>query len=278
MVCSLIKGVSSRFIGMYAKYTKSWLSMVTLQSTGFTHLWTIAPEIKYYFFIPIFAIATVQFKKYKLIWLISTIVSCILIEYFNLFMQTAKDFELPLGYVLSTRFSVFYLGSILALIYDNIYQRKKLMDFLNRSKLVSGVIALVLFVKILKYGSISYNPKLNEYEHFFKSGLHLAAIYLFMLIGEYNFFTDIFRNSFLKMLGKFSFGIYLLHPMCLIEVAKYLGPYLKYRHELLIYALVVSVFTGALFYYLIERPLIIFANNLCQKLTESKYFNKSLEI
>ncbi len=277
-VCSLIKGVSLRFIGMYAKSVKSWLSMITLQSTGFTHLWTIAPEIKYYFFIPLFAIITVQLKKYRLVWLIVNIISCFSIEYFNLFMQTKKDFELPMGYVFTTRFTVFYLGSILALIYNEICQRKQLVEFLKRLKYVTGCLSCLIYIKTLKYGSNSYNKKLNEYEHFFKAGLHLAVLYLLMLIGDGNFFTDIFRNTFLKMIGKFSFGIYLLHPMCLIEVAKYFGKYFIYRQEMLLFAFAASILVGALFYYLIEEPFIKLANNLCQKLTESKYFNKSLEI
>jgi peptidoglycan/LPS O-acetylase OafA/YrhL len=252
---------------MYATYTKSWFSMISLQSTGFTHLWTIAPEIKYYFFIPIFVLITIKvFNKYRLVWLMFTIISCFCIEYFNLFMQIAKDFELPEGYVFTTRFTVFYLGSILALIYDEICRKEKLIQFLNRFKFIIGILSSVMYIKILKYGSSSYNHQLNEYECLFKAALHLAIIYLLMLIGDCNFFTNIFKNSFLKLAGKFSFGIYLLHPMCLIEVNRYSSRYFVYKNEQLLFAFFVSFLMGALFFYLIEQPLMNMAKKLCQKL------------
>jgi peptidoglycan/LPS O-acetylase OafA/YrhL len=266
-VCTLIKGISLRFIGMYASNTNSWLSMISLQSTGFTHLWTIAPEIKYYFFIPLFVLITVKvFNKYRLAWHILTILSCFCIEYFNLFMQTTKDFELPEGHVFTTRFTVFFLGSILALIYDDIYKKEKLIQFLNRFKFIIGILSSLMYIKILKYGSGSYNHHLNEYECFFKAGFHLFIIYLLMLIGDCNFFTNIFKNSFLKLAGKFSFGIYLFHPMCLIEVNRYFSGYFVYKSEKLVFAFFVSFLTGALFFYLIEQPLIKLAKKLCLKL------------
>jgi hypothetical protein len=266
-VCTLIKGVSLRFIGMYASNTNSWLSMISLQSTGFTHLWTIAPEIKYYFFIPLFVLITVKvFNKYRLAWLILTILSCFCIEYFNLFMQITKDFELPEGHVFTTRFTVFFLGSILALIYDDIYKKERLIQFLNRFKFIIGILSSLMYIKTLKYGSGSYNHHLNEYECFFKAGFHLAIIYLLMLIGDCNFFTNIFKNSFLKLAGKFSFGIYLFHPMCLVEVNRYFSGYFVYKSEKLVFAFFVSFLTGALFFYLIEQPLIKLAKKLCLKL------------
>ncbi len=252
---------------MYASNTNSWLSMISLQSTGFTHLWTIAPEIKYYFFIPLFVLITVKvFNKYRLAWLILTILSCFCIEYFNLFMQTTKDFELPEGHVFTTRFTVFFLGSILALIYDDIYKKEKLILFLNRFKFIIGILSSLMYIKILKYGSGSYNHHLNEYECFFKAGFHLFIIYLLMLIGDSNFFTNIFKNSFLKLAGKFSFGIYLFHPMCLVEVNRYFSGYFVYKSEKLVFAFFVSFLTGALFFYLIEQPLIKLAKKLCLKL------------
>ena len=272
--CSLIKGVSLRFIGMYASYTSSWSSMITLQSTGFTHLWTIAPEIKYYFFIPAFVVASVKLNtRFRMAWLIANITLCLSIECFNLFRQTRDDFKLPKGHVFTTRFTVFYLGSILALAYDYL---EKWDVFFNKFKLTLGMISCVVFVKTLKYGSISYNRDLNEYTHLFKSGVHMTLIYLLMLTGDENFFTNIFKNSFLKRAGKYSFGIYLWHPMCLIEVSRYMGRYFAYKSELLLVAFGVSFLAGALFFYLIEKPLMKLANSLCLKLAESSYFSQTL--
>ena len=43
----------------------NWTSIVTLGPTGLNHLWTFSPEIKYYFFIPIFCFifANIKWKK-----------------------------------------------------------------------------------------------------------------------------------------------------------------------------------------------------------------------
>ena len=178
IVCSLIKFISLRFIGMYANSTKSWFSMISLQSTGFTPLWTIAPEIKYYFFIPIFTLLTYKMRKIKYIWIVSIILSCFLIQKYNLFNLNPKDFHLPLGYHFTTRFSVFYLGSVLAIIYHEA-KDKTIFQFNIYVKFILGIINLMVFIKALKYGSSYYNKSLTENGSFFNASFYMAIILYF---------------------------------------------------------------------------------------------------
>ncbi len=54
--------------------------------------------------------------------------------------------------------------------------------------------------------------------------------------------------------------------MCLIEVNRYFSRYFVYKNEQLLFAFFVSFLMGALFFYLIEQPLMNIAKKICQKL------------
>jgi len=60
-----------------------------------------------------------------------------------------------------------------------------------------------------------------------------------MLIGDPNFLTNIFNFKFLKYIGRFSFGIYLLHLMCLEYVKEYFQiNHKRFDSEIIIYYLI----------------------------------------
>lgn len=93
-----------------------------------------------------------------------------------------------------------------------------------------------------------------------------------MLVGSPNFFTQIFEMDILKAAGKYSFGIYLFHPMCIDLVKNNFKPGLKY--ELYFYVLALSFFIGFSFFYLVENILIKLASFVCGKLSQLKYFEQ----
>ena len=177
-----------------------------------------------------------------------------------------------MGYHFTTRFSVFYLGSVLAIIYHEI-KDKTIFQFNIYVKFILGIITLMVYIKALKYGSSYYNKSLTEYGSFFNASFYMAIILFLMLNGSPNFFTDIFNCRLFKVAGKFSFGIYLFHPMCLIEVKKILN--FQSKLIILLYALAASFLAGAVFFHLIENPLMKFANYSCKMLSNLKYFKKT---
>lgn len=212
-------------------------------------------------------------KRFRYIWIILTISSCFLIEYYNLFRLKPNDFHLTLGYRFKTRFTVFFLGSLVAIVYYEIRQLN--LKLSTKLRFIFGIITCIVYVQSLKYGSSYYNKKLTEYNSFFISSLQIAFLLVLMLMCSPNFFTDTFNIKLLKLAGKYSFGIYLLHPMCITETKLYLSKYIQSKVELLMYSLLMSYLAGALFFHLIEKPLMNFANNLCKKLSSCEYFHSS---
>ena len=105
---------------------------------------------------------------------------------------------------------------------------------------------------------------------------YLWMLVLFMmLISKDN--TNLFKyyllekNLLLCYIGKYSFGIYLFHPMCLMYVRAYLGPF-KTQFDFIFYSVIASYFVGFLFFYLVENISMKFGNYLCSKLYLIEYF------
>ena len=262
----LIFFVSRKFGGFY-KFENSFFMIISLQSAGYTHLWTIAPEIKYYFFIPLFTFITYKLKSIWYIWDIFLIVSLYYIEYYKILSKhVSVNFDLASGYL-------FYTGSILAVIYYH-FKNSFLFKYSNNNhfKLASGIIAMALYMKGMVLWSVVYNPKLTNFNDYtFKAGLYWGIVMIIMIIGSPNFFTNYFISKFLKYGGKFSFGIYLFHPMCIIYVRAYLAPF-KNQFELIFYTVIASYFAGFLFFYLVENISMKLGKYLCSKV----YLNVNL--
>ena len=83
-----------------------------------------------------------------------------------------------------------------------------------------------------------------------------------------NLLVNFFEIKILRNFGKFSFGIYLFHPSA-IYLVSILEPYFRiinFRNFFTILSILFSYFGGFLFYHLIEKHLVYFANYLCLKL------------
>ena len=106
----------SRKIGGWAGHS-SWFSMVTLQSSGETYLWTIAPEIKYYFFIPVFTVFIFKTGKFWFVFMIIFNVLTVYVDYYNVFGITLLDMSLINGYKFLNKFTLFFNGSLMAIYF-----------------------------------------------------------------------------------------------------------------------------------------------------------------
>ena len=266
--CSLIEFVSKRFHG--TKPVNSWFEMITLTGMRESHLWTISPEIKYYLFIPIFVLVTYKIckidEKLKIMYMFFICFACYTIHYENLFVMIRKHLDLD-----KTNFEIFFLGSIIAVFYHDLEQHTTYSDYLANNfyfQNIIGFFTMLMFIKQLKYSSRSYNTNLDahsvEYDCKFNAGVYMFIVLTLMVIGNLNFFTNIFTCNFLTMFGKYSFGIYLLHPMCIKEVKEYYDGY--FDEEKLVYCILASYFAGFLFFYLIEDPAMKIAQKICNNL------------
>jgi peptidoglycan/LPS O-acetylase OafA/YrhL len=253
------------------------ISTLTLEYAGETHLWTIAPEIKYYIFIPLFCLSFViafrQQKQYlPSLLLITYALLLFLIQYYNLFNISRNFFETP--WLLHKRFSIFFSGSILAVIVFEIKQRKLLDYFIfNNSyfQIVIGLISLIVFVKLIKRCSPVYNFNLDGLDGAIYSTFYHCAVLFFLTIGGSNFFSNIFNSSLLKYSGKYSFGIYLSHMEGLKYSYRFFEKYSNIKLEIVINSCIACYFIGIIFFYLIEDPCIKLANKICRL----KYFDQN---
>ena len=109
------------WIAMNRLEEQSWFQLLILNHNTILHLWTIPPEIKYYFIIPLFAYITHLFNKNtisKLLWILILAIFLFITEYFNLLgIQFDENgfFISDIG-SLPERFTTFLLGSYVAVV------------------------------------------------------------------------------------------------------------------------------------------------------------------
>jgi peptidoglycan/LPS O-acetylase OafA/YrhL len=279
LFCFLIKYNPSLIGGnghLYGTYYETLFNMISLESVGNNHLWTIAPECKYYFFIPFISYCAIAFGKYWLhAWLITAVLMCFNEFYLNIFSLNENDFALENAYKLKSRFAIFYSGSLVAIIYFKLGKNFENLKNNFLFKKIINVLLIFLFMFAIRFfsefWSIENIPFISI--SYINRGFFWSFTVLLMLLGAPNYFTNIFsENNFLKYCGKFSFGMYLFHPMCMLIIKSY--THTKSVIEQLILVVFLSFFVGYLFFLLIENNLMLFANVICKKLEAFKYFTK----
>ncbi len=250
-------------------YPSSWYDLVTLKYPAGNHLWTIAPEIKYYAVIPIFCLSFWKAEKTE-----NYFKKCLIILFFFLgffyfvkysLKKTKDEFSFFCG--------IFLFGSLLAVVFYKIKQNVFITNKILNKKffhLTAGFVAMIMYEKSVYASSLKYNPSLTYWQY--SPSLWLVSTLFVMLVGSPNFFTNIFEMTILRTVGKFSFGIYLYHPMCIDYLKKNILRKLKYQEEIFLYSIGLSFCAGAVFFYCLENLMIKLANSICRMLSSLKIF------
>ena len=251
-----------------------------MQKNG-THLWTIPVEIYYYFAIPILCII-MHIIHEKTSWRIRGFVLCALVfisyfgSYNNVFMITDSQMSGKYNNVLTgikLSFFVFFSGSVLGFVYFS-FEKSNLR---NHAIFKSLLFQHALNVISIAWAIYAYKSSGSHFTWLSKSGF-LWAIFLFLILissSEVNLIKIYLEESnILRSFGKYSFGIYLLHPL-VIYLFKLDKTLLKYSSDLkacYLYGLIilVSYVLGFFWYHFLEKYCIKIANKLCQKLTRQE--------
>ena len=258
----------------------SWYEILSLTKSG-RHLWTISIEIYYYFIIPIFCTIFIRFKlrksEHKIRILILLIFLCYCGSYYNLFNLSDEIIGKEMYILISTNmklaFFVFLSGSVLGLIYHVIE---------NEETFVESMMKNIFLQKMLNFISIlwclyAYRKSIYYDGHYkLLSGPgFLWAIFLFILLlsnSEQNVLKKYLENNaILKKFGKFSFGVYLLHPLVIFIfsdtdfILKFIRSNMR-SPEVYGAILFISYLLGYLWFLLVEEPLIKRANKICHNL------------
>lgn len=255
----------------------SWYDLVTLNSPGKNHLWTVPIEIKYYYFIPIFCFVCYLFKRF---WYVYIFISVALVTYLysKVISYQPDDVDTNTSNKLIPRFPMFFCGSIVAVLY---YHFEKADNTILKKIIFSRIIQFLIFLITLPLGMYGFrflctyfNKNLEFYEAGSTPSVYFSGFLFLMLIGAPNPFTQVFsRNYILEFYGKYSFGVYLLHPWCLLVKTYQEFNYVT-QTELVFVTLLLSGFAGFVFFYLIENPCMKIGNMFIRLIKRITVFKK----
>ena len=169
-------------------------------------------------------------------------------------------------------FFVFFSGSVLGFVY-HLIERAKLLDHETHKTLY---IQHALDVASIGWMLYAYRCSSSDGFQVLSRPGFLWTIFLFIMLvsnSEVNLIKIYLENSaILQSFGKYSFGVYLLHPMVIFLFMKndFIVRSRKNLRTCELYGLVVliSYILGVFWYHFLEKNCIKSANKICQKLME----------
>lgn len=239
----------------------SWTNVedALLLKQGFSHLWTIPVEFKFYFYLPLIAFILIQAAKINPLFSTLFFVSFVLIEQFYWPYWLTSINSIEVNYYLTP----FTTGVFFAAIYEQLkpYATSKnatLIGFVTMIVcLVSLPISKLYFFKIPLDLSLA-----NQFIYF---GLAWALFIVFTLEGK-GLYGRILCTSFFRIIGKWSYSIYLFHWLVYMKYIQY------WPNSILAMCigLISAILAGGVVFYLVERPL----ESLRQYSKTNPYLNK----
>lgn len=191
------------------------------------HYWSLGVEEQFYMFWPWVV------KKIKNSWLVPiTAASIVILVMAKLVLHVLTPNSILESAIHITRFHCMMIGALGALLYYN-ENKWFLLVFDNKiAQFFAWIIILLVICNKYHFASIIDNEI-------------ISVVTLFVIIGQINKTNRLvnLENSVCDFLGKISYGIYVIHPLIITLLAKFLPPIqapnmLKY---LIIYSLVAGL-------------------------------------
>ncbi len=186
------------------------------------------------------------------------------------------------------RFPIFFSGSFMAYAYFK-YEKcnNKLLHFVTKNiitQFLLSILTFFMFVYYIKRYTPFFTPTISYYKDSIRPGVYFAVLLFLILISEPNFFIKLFsENYFFTESGKYSFGIYLFHPLILLLKFVFIEHKITYSQNEIVFAtILLSKLAGFIFYYAIENPCMkignIFITSLIATHSDSSQMTKSENI
>lgn len=217
---------------------------VTLQG-GYSHLWTIPVEFKFYLFLPVIAMAAIWSRsKAGILGLISLGVLFVLLQqYIWPYWLTPTGTAEVRWYL-----SCFTIGVFAAAIFPRIdnYVTGRLADMV----VAAFFLIVVLVTPYMQYRLFDLAPSDYLVNKFVYLGL-LCSVFMVFLVSGRGLFGRLMSSKVFSAIGRWSYPIYLVHWLIISK----LYDYFSYSVIGVLLSVAVSIFAGGIIHYSIERPI-----------------------
>lgn len=249
----------------HLSFIPSVYEIATLQNAGKNQLWTIAPEIKYYFCIPLFCLIARLLNKYALLLSIASLTWTIYDNQFNFFDLSTNDimFRQPKSHYLTVHFAVFILGSQVALAVYLAESNATIVRIFKHAYVRTALDYASLLIALVGLDR-NLDAKLTDFAFRSRATLYWSsALFLTLLSHPSNMISRFFEASrFLRNVGKYSYSFYIWHCGVASVVATF---HIQCQFKHIIVCIGVTYFVSFLGFYVIENPLIKITNWCCAK-------------
>lgn len=227
--------------------------------------WSIGIEWIFYFLFPL----VVLISRSKIFLWITTIILLIISLDFPSLTASVVESSPSLNYINIVKHLVFFL--IGALVYKTLPLIQSIGDKFKRVKkidLLYVILILYLFYFLSRFARIEILE---------------AALFILLLSWAIVGPSKLFNNKFTRVLGKCSYGLYLLNPLVIDHLSRlhfydYVRDLFANTSHAALYSFVISCFVSLLIitllslasYHFIEQPCIKIGNRLINKVSNSK--------
>ena len=234
-----------RYVGTAGINSDADMWMALSLQGGYSHLWTIPVEFKYYLFLPAVSFVALWCRNsYGYGCAVAVGVLMILLQqaiwpYWDTPTVTTDVYWY---------FSCFTIGTFAAVILPAVSPliNANRADLLVTVLLVSAVVISPYF-QYKVFGIVPSDYLVNKFV-FLSFG---CAVLTLSLISGAGFYGRILSSRLFTLIGKWSYSIYLVHWLIIVKVYDYL-PYSVWG---VLTATIISVIAGGLIHHVLERPI-----------------------
>lgn len=208
------------------------------------HLWTIAVEFKFYFILPLIAyLLVVTNNRFGVIGTLLSAVAIIAVQQFIYPYYMVKPSSTDMiGYI-----SAFVPGMVTAIILATGNNNKNLVSDIIGTVVLAGVLLSVPGLRKIFFGIPNDGYLLDKHVHF----AMVWGLFVYFTLSSTGIINKLFSFTPLRLLGKWSFSIYLFHWLVYTQITQFHAG----SHLWSLIAFFSAIFVGAIIFVIIEKPM-----------------------